>query len=282
MIIFPAIDIKDGKCVRLKQGKADSSTVFYDSPLDAAKIWVDRGSKYLHIVDLDGAFNGTQCNMEIITQIKKETGAYIEVGGGIRDKFAIENIIDKGIDRVILGSVVLKDMNLVKWAAEKFSDKIAVSIDALNDKVAYNGWTGISDIDKFDLIKSLVNIGVNTFIYTDISKDGMLLGPDFEGIRKINETFNKTQNFNMDERIIKNQTFSEDKEHNTSEIFTNDWEHNKVKNFNPNQRVNIIASGGVTSINDIITLKDMNVYGAIIGKALYSGDINIEEALEVI
>ncbi len=236
MIIFPAVDIKSGKCVMLKQGKADLCTVFYDDPTNAAFMWKEKGSKYLHVVDLDGAFNGRPCNIDKIYEIKKRTGMFVQVGGGIRDKYTIESILDKGIDRVILGSAALNNLELTKWAANEFGGKIAVSIDTVDDKVAYNGWTSVSSTDKLDLIKKLTSIGVKTFIYTDVSKDGMMKGPDIKGIEQIKNSFD----------------------------------------------VCIIASGGVSTMEDITNLKNIGASGAIIGKALYNGSINLEKALEVI
>lgn len=235
MIIYPAIDVKDGKCVRLKQGKADDTTIFFENPADAAKMWVDKGTQTLHIVDLDGAFNGSPRNLEVITKIKKETGVFIQMGGGIRDKDTIRTVLDNNIDRVILGTAALDKKDLVEWSVKQYGERIAVSIDALNKKVAYHGWTGISDISIYDLMESLISLGVRTFIYTDISKDGMMKGPDHNGIKEINNRFN----------------------------------------------VNIIASGGVTTMDDVKTLKDAGVYGAIIGRALYDGSIAIEQAMEV-
>lgn len=235
MIIYPAIDIQDGKCVRLKQGKAEDRTVFYDNPLDAANMWTKKGAKALHIVDLDGAFKGRPCNLDTIFKIKYASGIFVQMGGGIRDRETIETAIEGGIDRVILGTAALNDKDLVQWAAGRYGENIAVSIDALNKKVAYQGWTGISEIQTDSLIESLVSMGIKTFIYTDISRDGMMNGPDFEGIVELKKQFN----------------------------------------------INIIASGGITTIDDVKAFKSIDVYGAIIGRALYSGSINIEEALEV-
>lgn len=235
MIIYPAIDIKDGKCVRLKQGKAEESTVFYDDPKDAAEIWVRNGAEALHIVDLDGAFRGRSCNMETVFYIKKAYGVFVQMGGGIRDRETIDRAVKGGIDRVILGTAALNDEDLVRWAARHHGDSIAVSIDTLDKKVAYQGWTGISEIQTRSLIGSLITIGIKTFIYTDISRDGMMTGPDLEGIRELKEKF----------------------------------------------QVNMIASGGITTIDDVKKLKSIDVYGAIIGRALYSGSIDIREALEV-
>lgn len=236
MIIFPAVDIKNEKCVMLKQGKADLCTVFYDDPTNAALMWKEKGSKYLHVVDLDGAFNGRPCNIDKIYEMKKKTGMFVQVGGGIRDRYTIESILDKGIDRVILGSVALSDLKLTEWAAYRFGEKIAVSIDTVDDKVAYNGWTSVSNTNKFDLIKKLTSIGVKTFIYTDVSKDGMMKGPDIKGIEQIKNNFD----------------------------------------------IHIIASGGVSTMDDITHLKNIGTFGTIIGKALYSGNINLEKALEVV
>lgn len=235
MIIYPAIDIKDGKCVRLKQGKASESTTYFDKPLDAALQWKEKGSKTVHVVDLDGAFSGSSCNTDTILQIKSTTNLFTQVGGGIRDIGTIDNYLSSGIDRVILGTAALNNSELVDWAVKKFGEKIAVSIDTLNRKATYNGWTGVSDLNLFDIIKSMTDLGVRVFIYTDISKDGMLSGPDINGITEIMDRFS----------------------------------------------IKVIASGGVASIDDIKALKSIGVYGAIIGKALYNGNIRLEEAMEV-
>lgn len=235
MIVYPAIDIKDGKCVRLTQGKADMCSIYFESPIDAAKMWVNKGAAALHIVDLDGAFKGEQCNLDIISKIKETYGIFVQTGGGIRDRLSIEKAMERGIDRVILGTAAIQNTDLVKWACGKYGNRIAVSVDSADGRAAYNGWTGISETDSPALVGLLAGIGVSTFVYTDIKRDGMLSGPDFNGIRKINEKFD----------------------------------------------VNMIASGGISSIEDIKLLNDMGVYGAIIGKALYKGSIRLEEALEV-
>jgi phosphoribosylformimino-5-aminoimidazole carboxamide ribotide isomerase len=235
MIIFPAIDIKSGKCVRLKQGNALMSTTYFEDPVEAGSIWAGKGAKAIHVVDLDGAFSGNSQNFESISKIKETTGLFIEVGGGIRDKLTVEKLICSNIDRIILGTAALNDRDLVEWAVREYDDRIAVSIDSINNKVAYKGWTGISEVNDLDLIEQLISVGINTFIYTDISKDGMLSGPNIESIKRINTMFD----------------------------------------------INIIASGGVTTIEDVKELRKIGVYGAIIGKALYNGNIKLEEALEV-
>ncbi|KPU44964.1 1-(5-phosphoribosyl)-5-[(5-phosphoribosylamino)methylideneamino] imidazole-4-carboxamide isomerase [Oxobacter pfennigii] len=235
MIIYPAIDIKDRSCVRLRQGRAEESTVYFDNPVNAGILWAGKGSKTIHVVDLDGAFKGEYVNLDIIKELKYKTGLFVQMGGGIRDKDAVKTILGAGIDRIIIGSAAIKDINFVKWAVENYDDKIAVSIDCMNKRVAYNGWKGISDIFVLDFADSLINAGVKTIIYTDISKDGMLTGPDMEGLKEIR-----------------------DKTH-----------------------INIIASGGVTTIEDIKALKNMSIDGAIIGRALYDGNLKIEKALEV-
>lgn len=234
MIIYPAIDIRNGKCVRLKQGKFEECTYIYDSPVKAAENWVENGARALHIVDLDGALEGRPVNMGLVREIKRNTGAFIEYGGGVRDEPAVELIVETGIDRIIFGTSALKNRPLVKWAAQKYGDKIAVGIDVKDKKAAYNGWTDISDVNMYELTESLIDIGVNTFIYTDISKDGMLNGTDLDGIKSLKERFD----------------------------------------------INIIASGGITTIDDIKNLKCIGVYGAIIGKALYNGNIKLEDVLE--
>lgn len=235
MIIFPAIDVKDNKCVRLTQGDFDKVNVYYDNPLEVANKWKDEGAEYIHIVDLNGARSEFGVNTETIEKIANNIDIPIQVGGGVRDKEKVQSLIKAGVTRVILGSIAIENLNLVEELVNEYKDKIVVSIDAKGGKVAVRGWEVVSNVDSLTLCKQLEEIGVQTIVYTDISKDGMLQGPNFEIYEKIsNETL-----------------------------------------------LNVIASGGVTSIDDVRRLKDMNLYGAIIGKALYDKKIDFKEAQQL-
>lgn len=233
MQIYPAIDIIDGKAVRLSQGSFDDVTVFNDSPVEAAKDWVDAGATYIHIVDLDGARYGKTFVTDIIKDIKSKYDVKIETGGGVRTLKDIEDRINAGASRVIIGTAAVKNPELVKEAAEKFGDKIAVGVDAKNGMVAISGWEEISDVTAVDLCLKMKEYGVNTVIYTDISKDGMMSGPNIEFTKDLIE---KT---GMD----------------------------------------IIASGGVSKMEDIENVNNINAAGVIIGKALYNGALNLKDVI---
>ncbi len=235
MIIFPAIDIKDNKCVRLTQGEFDKVNVYYDNPLEVAYKWKNEGAEYIHIVDLNGARSEFGVNTKIIEDIANNIDIPIQVGGGVRDKGKVKSLINAGVTRVILGSIAIENLNLVEELVNEYKEKIVVSIDAKDGKVAVRGWEVVSDVDSLTLCKQLEKIGVQTIVYTDISKDGMLQGP----------------NFDIYERIAKETS------------------------------LNVIASGGVTSIEDVKRLKAMNLYGAIIGKALYDKKIDFKEAQQL-
>jgi phosphoribosylformimino-5-aminoimidazole carboxamide ribotide isomerase len=234
MIIFPAIDIKENKCVRLSQGDFSKVKTYSNEPFDMALKWKNEGASFLHIVDLDGARSEEIINKESIEKIAKNIGLPIQVGGGIRSEEKIKNFIDMGVARVIIGTIAVENKDLLKELASKYKEKLIVSIDAKDGKVALRGWEVISKVDSIDLCKELEQIGIKTIVYTDISKDGMLEGPNFD-IYKI-----------LSERTS----------------------------------LNIIASGGITSIDDIKRLKDMNIYGAIVGKALYDNKLELKEALK--
>lgn len=233
MIIFPAIDLKNGKCVRLYQGEYSSSEVVGEEPLETALSFVAQGAEYLHVVDLDGALSGTIGNSNSINKVIKDITIPIQLGGGIRNLDTIEMLLKRGLSRVILGTAALSNPSLVKEAVKKFGKKIAIGIDARDGYVAVEGWRTSSKIEYIDFAKQMESIGVKTIIYTDISRDGTLRGPNFYTIDEINH---------------------------------------KVT-------CNIIASGGMSDIEDIKELKKMNLYGAIIGKALYSGNISLKEAI---
>lgn len=233
MQIYPAIDIIDGKAVRLSQGSFDDVTVFNDSPVEAAKDWVEAGATYIHIVDLDGARYGKTFVTDIIKDIKSRYDIKIETGGGVRTMKDIEDRINAGASRVIIGTAAVKNPELVKEAVDKFGDKIAVGVDAKNGMVAISGWEEISDVTAVDLCLKMKEYGVNTVIYTDISKDGMMSGPNIESTRDLIE---KT---GMD----------------------------------------IIASGGVSKMEDIENVNNINAAGVIIGKALYNGALNLKDVI---
>ena len=236
MIIFPAIDIKDKKCVRLTQGDFDKVNVYGEDPSLMAKKWADYGAEFIHVVNLNGSRDEIGINDETLAKVAKSIDVPIQVGGGIRDEKRVKELLDLGINRVIVGTMAIENKELLKELIEKYkAEKIVVSIDAKNGKVATHGWEKVSDIDSVDLCKELEQIGVKTIVYTDISKDGMLEGPNFDIYKELSQ---KTS-------------------------------------------LDIIASGGVTSIDDVKRLLDMNMYGAIIGKALYDNRIDLKEVLDL-
>ncbi|MEI3162439.1 MAG: 1-(5-phosphoribosyl)-5-[(5-phosphoribosylamino)methylideneamino]imidazole-4-carboxamide isomerase [Lachnospirales bacterium] len=234
MQIYPAIDIIDGKAVRLSQGSFDNVTVFNDTPADAAKDWVDAGATYIHIVDLDGARYGKTFVIDIIKDIKSKYNIKIETGGGVRTMKDIDDRIEAGASRVIIGTAAVKNPELVKEAVEKYGDKIAVGVDAKNGMVAISGWEEVSNVTAVDLCLKMKSYGVNTVIYTDISKDGMMSGPNIDSTKDLIE---KT---GMD----------------------------------------IIASGGVSKIEDVENVNNINAAGVIIGKALYNGALDLKEVID--
>ncbi|MEN1968455.1 1-(5-phosphoribosyl)-5-[(5-phosphoribosylamino)methylideneamino]imidazole-4-carboxamide isomerase [Lentibacillus sp. N15] len=234
MILFPAIDIRNGKCVRLTQGDYQQEKIYSNDPATIAAEWENQGAKYLHMVDLDGAKTGTASNQTTIQSIVKQTSIPIQIGGGIRSMEAFKTYISLGVDRVIIGTAAIDDKAFLQEAVTRFGDKVAVSIDARNGYVATNGWINTSKVKAIDLIKELEDIGVKTVIYTDILKDGMLAGPNFAELEAIN--------------------------HATS--------------------IHVIASGGVSSKQDIEQLSTLGLYGAIIGKALYDGRLSFSSLRE--
>lgn len=233
MILFPAIDIKDNKCVRLTQGKFDKVDVYSGDPVEMAKKWESLGAEYLHVVDLDGAKNEGFQNRNSIEKIAKAIKIPMQTGGGIRDEERIKNLLDIGVERVIVGTIAIENKALLTELVKKHKEHIAVSIDALNGKVAVRGWQTVGNVDSVEICGFLEEIDIETLIYTDISKDGMLSGPNFDIYKVLSE---KT-------------------------------------------KLNIVASGGVTTIDDIKKLNEMDMYGAIIGKALYDDRLDFKEAL---
>ena len=233
MILFPAIDIRDGKCVRLIQGDYDQEIIYNDSPTAMALEWEKQGADYIHVVDLDGAKTGNSLNREAIQAIAKSVSIPVQVGGGIRTMEIIDAHIASGVSRVIIGTAAIQDKPFLKQAVEKYGDKIAVSIDARKGFVATDGWTETSDVSAVDLLHELEVIGVKTVIYTDILKDGMMQGPNFHELEMMDKA----------------------------------------------SSIDIVASGGVSTEEDIVQLRELNLYGAIIGKALYEGKISLEKVL---
>lgn len=183
MLVIPAIDIKNGKCVRLLQGDPDKETIYFNDPVSVAVNFEEQGARLIHVVDLDGAFSGEPVNMDLVRDISNAVSVPIEIGGGIRTIEAVEKYISAGISRIIIGTAIINDG--FKDLLNKFSDYIIAGIDARNSKIATHGWKNVSDIPAVDFIKDLRNSGINEIIYTDISTDGMLSGPNFKSIERI-------------------------------------------------------------------------------------------------
>lgn len=234
MEIFPAIDLVGGKAVRLFKGDYNQMTVYSDNPLDVALDFQQKGAKFIHLVDLEGAKDGTTPNIDVVKQIVGNTSLFAEIGGGIRDIKTVEKYLSIGVGRVILGTAAVNDEAFLKEALAKFGDKIAVGIDIKDGFVAIKGWKENSGIDPFEFTEKMQYLGVKYIICTDVSKDGAMKGTNLELYKKLSEKFS----------------------------------------------VNITASGGVSSMEDIKALRKMNIYGAIIGKAYYIGAIDLKEAIE--
>ena len=236
MEIIPAVDIKDGKCVRLYQGDYSMETVFSDDPVGMAMEWQSLGATRLHIVDLDGAATGKLENLNIVTGIANALWIPVQVGGGIRQLETIEKLLKVGVDRVILGTAAVENPNLVREACRLFSQSIIIGIDAREGKLATQGWQQETELKALEFVRSMVELGARRFIYTDINRDGTLTEPNFSAI------------FELVDAI----------------------------------RFPVIASGGISSIIHLKVLNKLGVEGAIIGKALYTGDINLKQALDEI
>lgn len=235
MLIYPAIDLFEGKAVRLFKGDYAQMTVYSNNPPEISETFAACGASHMHIVDLEGAKDGTTPNLETILEIKRRSGLFCEVGGGIRSMETIDRYLSNGIDRVILGTAAVTEKGFVEKAVAAYADKIAVGIDIKDGMVAIKGWTEKSDLTAFEFCEQMQNIGVKTLICTDISKDGAMKGANHELYQTLMQKFN----------------------------------------------MNIIASGGVSSMDDIKRLREQNMYGAIIGKAYYIGAIDLKEAIEV-
>ncbi len=234
MNIFPAVDLYDGMAVRLLHGDYDKMTVYSKDPIEKAREFRDAGAEYIHLVDLQGARDGAGVNFKTAARIARDSGLLAELGGGIRDEDAIKRALDAGFFRVILGTRALEDRKFLENVVGKYGDKIAVGVDARDGFVAVRGWTEVSDIDCFDFVRELCDMGVQTVICTDISKDGALRGTNTELFGALHEKF----------------------------------------------RINIVASGGVSTLEDIVKLRALGLYGAIIGKALYAGNMDLRKACE--
>ena len=233
MNIFPAIDLLGGCAVRLQKGDYEKVTVYSKDPLEVAKYFESVGARYLHIVDLDGAKDGTTANFETVKRIVDNTSLSVEIGGGVRDMERVDKYLELGVDRVIIGTAAVTDPVFLTEAVKKHGNKIAVGVDIKDGMVAIKGWVEVSGVSTDEMFAKLQNIGVHSVICTDISKDGMMSGTNIDLYRDLSEKYS----------------------------------------------LKLIASGGVSTMDDIKTLKSMNVFGAIVGKAIYTGAIELSEAL---
>lgn len=235
MNIFPAIDLYEGKAVRLFKGDYSKMTVYSENPVEIALDFKRLGAKFMHVVDLEGAKTGETPNLETVKKLVSAADMFVEVGGGIRSLEVIEKYASAGVSRVILGTAALTDREFLKKALKRYGDKIAVGVDIRDGFVAIKGWTEKSEKPAIDFCRELEELGVKTIISTDISKDGAMQGAN----------------------------------------------HELYKTLSKELGIQIIASGGVSAIEDVKRLREMNLYGAIIGKAYYTGAINLREAIEV-
>lgn len=236
MTIYPAIDIKDGKCVRLYKGDYDKVTVYNESPLEVAMEFEKLGAEFIHVVDLDGARDGESINKKIIFEIANKLNIPVQTGGGIRSLETIREYISNGINRVILGTAAINDTEFLINAINEFKEKIVIGIDAKDGYVAYSGWEKLSSKKAVDFAKEVERLGGKTIIYTDIATDGTLKGPSLKSTKELIDAVS----------------------------------------------VDIIASGGVSSLEDIKNLKEIKPEGVIVGKAIYEGRVNLKEALKEI
>ena len=235
MIIYPAIDIKDGKCVRLYKGDYDKVTVYNENPLKVAQGFAEAGAEFIHLVDLDGARDGESRNKEIIFEIAEKMPVPVQTGGGIRSLETIRDYLFHGIQRVILGTRAVQDKGFLELAVEEFGEKIVVGIDAKDGFVAYSGWEKLSTSRAVEFAKEAEAIGVRTIVYTDIATDGTLQGPNFKEMAQMAHSVG----------------------------------------------MNVIASGGVSCLEDIEKLKETGVKGVIVGKAIYTGNVELKEAIRI-
>lgn len=233
MKIYPAIDLIGGKCVRLTQGSYDAVTVYHEEPLEVAKEFEALGSPYIHMIDLEAARSGVSANSEVIRRVANQTGLLVQTGGGIRSMETIEGYLEHGVSRVILGTSAVKQPQLVKEAVAKYGERIVVGIDAKDGMVAISGWEVKSEFGAIEFALKMQDLGVKHIIYTDISRDGMLSGPNLKAMEEMAKAL----------------------------------------------EIEVIASGGVSCLQDVKDLKNTGVSGVIIGKALYTGNLSLKEAL---
>ena len=234
MIIYPAVDLYDGKAVRLFKGDYAQMTVYSENSVSVAEDFKAQGAERVHLVDLEGAKNGTTPNLETVLAIKEKTGLFCEIGGGVRNMEVVSRYIDAGLDRVILGTAAVAEPDFAAEAAAKYGEKIAVGVDIRDGFVAVKGWTEKTELDAFSFCKKMQGIGIKTLICTDISRDGAMRGANHELYRKLSEELS----------------------------------------------MDIIASGGVSGMDDVRALRELNIHGAIIGKAYYTKAISLKEAIE--
>ena len=234
MILLPAIDLFDRKAVRLYKGDYENMTVYSENPIEIARDFESCGAKYIHMVDLEGARDGTTPNIAIVEQVAKETDLFVEIGGGIRSMETVERYLNAGVSRVILGTAAVKDPEFLKAAVGRYGEKIAVGADVKDGKIAIKGWMETADVTLEDFLSDMQALGVRNVICTDISKDGAMRGTNLELYRALSRKYD----------------------------------------------LDITASGGVSGMEDICQLRAMDLYGAIIGKAYYTGAIDLREALE--
>ena len=239
MIFYPAIDIRHGQCIRLQKGELSKIKVYNQDPVNQATQFSNMGCEWIHIVDIDGAFNGTPCNQKVIFEIKKKTKCNVQVGGGVRSIKIIEEFFLNSIDRVILGTIAKNDPQFVIEACKKFPGKIVVGIDSKDNMVAVEGWSKTSSITTIELARRYEGVGVSSIIFTDINKDGLLKGMNFK----------------------------------------------QIVNLLDSTKINVIASGGVSSLEDLEKLKNLgkeNLEGVISGKAIYEGKFNVQDAIKTL
>jgi phosphoribosylformimino-5-aminoimidazole carboxamide ribotide isomerase len=234
VILYPAIDIADGKAVRLVQGDFDAETVYADSPLDAARTWVQAGARYLHVIDLDGARTGAPQNLDHVERIAGELGVPLQVGGGLRSVGAVRDVVAAGASRVILGTAAFADVDFLDEVVAEFGERTVVSVDTRGGFVSTAGWTETTDLPAAEVIGRMQDRGVHSFVFTDVDRDGMLDGPDLDGVRRVAEVV----------------------------------------------RGRFMYSGGIGSRDDLVALarlRQVNLAGVIVGKALYEGRFTIAE-----
>ncbi|MEW6570353.1 MAG: 1-(5-phosphoribosyl)-5-[(5-phosphoribosylamino)methylideneamino]imidazole-4-carboxamide isomerase [Nitrospirota bacterium] len=236
MFVIPAVDLKDGRCVRLVQGRRDTATIYSKDPASTAKLWEKCGARLLHIIDLDGAFSGDLKNLDAIIKIRRSVSIPLQVGGGIRKIGSVINLFSAGINRIIIGTSAIEDPEFLTECCKKYPGRVLVSIDAKDGKVAIKGWGEVTSLSARELAHRLEIVGVSGIIHTDITRDGMLSGPDVNGISEMVEGV----------------------------------------------KIPVIASGGISSIEDIKNLMHIkNLWGVITGKAIYTGALNLKEAIKI-